>query len=309
MPKNKKYKAPKSTWEKIPQKTGKQTITRESRIIRIRRLMRLGAISFGTGSLVLGLSLLGYYIVNTPKALALDDVASSFVELDIETDGVLPPSWIEYRMALEENLGLLQIDMTTVKSALESYPQIKEASIEREFPSKLHVRVRERMPFFRIKVKDEIGESQIYMVDEDGFVFKNIRFPDQTIDHLPFIAGVDLHRKDSGYHQIDSVPCLAELYKVACSEYPELAREWSILFADRLIMAKNFTEGYIRVHSRSVPEILFSPKDFAQQLEKLDYILDSRGGASVSFVSRVNLSVLDQPTVEFANHSYPNNSY
>lgn len=277
--------------------------------MRIRRLLRLSAISLGTGSLVLGLSLLGYYFVNTPPKQALHDVASSFVEIEIETDGVLPPSWIEYRMALENNLGLLQIDMTSVKSALESYPQIKEASVEREFPSKLHVRVRERMPVFRIKVKDEIGESQIYMVDEEGFVFKNIRFPDQAINHLPFIAGVDLQRNDSGYHPITSVPCLAELYKVACSEYPELAREWSILFADRLIRGKNFTKGYIRVHSLSVPEILFSPKQFADQLEKLDYILDSQGGPSVSFVSRVNLSVLDQPTVEFASPSYPNNSY
>ena len=270
--------------------------------MRIRRLLRLCAISLGTGSLVLGLSLLGYYFVNTPKAQALHDVASSFVELEIQTDGVLPPSWIEYRMALEKNLGLLQIDMTSVKSALESYPQIKEASIEREFPSKLHVRVRERMPIFRIKVKDEIGESQIYMVDEEGFVFKNIRFPDQAINHLPFIAGVGLHRNDSGYHPISSVPRLAELYKVACSEYPELAREWSILYADRLIMAKNFTKGYIRVRSQSVPELLFGPKHFSDQLEKLDYILDSRGGPSVSSVSRVNLSILDQPIVEFTSH-------
>jgi len=308
MPKTKNDNSPKSTWKEIPQNAGKKAITKESRTMRMRRITRLIGISLGTGSLVLGISLLGYYFVCTPKALALHDIASSFVEIEIETDGVLPPSWIEYRMALEENLGLLQIDMTVVKSALESYPQIKEASIEREFPSKLHVRVRERLPVFRIKVKDEIGQSQIYLVDEEGFVFKNIRFPDQVINHLPFIAGVDLHRSDSGYHPIVSVPCLAELYKVACSEYPELAREWSILFADRLIMAKNFTEGYIRVYSRSVPEILFSPKYFVEQLEKLDYILDSRSGSSVSFVSRVNLSVLDQPTVEFASHSYPKHS-
>ena len=309
MPRKKKTSALKTTWKKIPQRAGKQTITRESRIIRMRRLVKFATVSLGTGSLVLALSLLGYYFAKTPKAQALHDAASSFVELEIQTDGVLPPAWIEYRMALSENLGLLQIDMTTVKDTLESYPQIKEASVEREFPSKLCVRVRERVPAFRMKLKQESGEYEIYMVDEEGHVFRNIRFPDYMTADLPFIAGVDLHQSNSGYHPIASVPQLAKLYQIAKEKYPDIARSWSILFADQLIMAQSFTEGYIRVQSRVVPEILFSPENFEKQLERLDYILDSQGQGSVSSVSRVNLSLLDQPTVEFAGHSYPNKSY
>ena len=63
------------------------------------------------------------------------------------------------------------------------------------------------------------------------------------------------------------------------------------------------------MRSRGIEEILFSPKNFENQLEKLQYILDIHGGPSVSSVSRVNLSLLDQPTVEFANNSYPNSFY
>jgi hypothetical protein len=309
MPRKKNTPTPKTTWKKIPQRAGKQTITRESRILRMRRLVKFATVSLGTGSLVLALALLGYYVAKTPKAQALHDAAASFVELDIQTDGVLPPAWIEYRMALAENLGLLQIDMTTVKETLESYPQIKEASIEREFPSKLCVRVRERVPAFRMKLKQESGESEIYLVDEEGYVFRNIRFPDQVTARLPFIAGVDLHQSTTGYHPIASVPLLAELYRTVSENYPDIARSWSVLFADQLIMAQSFTEGYIRVQSTVVPEILFRPENFAKQLERLDYILDSQGGVSVSSVSRVNLSLLDQPTVEFAKYSYPKTSY
>jgi hypothetical protein len=231
------------------------------------------------------------------------------VNLDIETDGVLPKSWIEFRMGLEQNLGLLQIDMSHLKGALERFPQIKDASIEREFPNTLCVRVHERFPVFRIKIKKENGDSQILLVDDDGFVFRNIKFQDSMINRLPFLAGVDLHSNGDGYHPINPVPCLAKLYHIARRDFPELAREWSIFYADQLIMAETFTKGYIRVRSRGVKEILFSPKNFAEQLEKLEYILESHGGPSVSSVSRVNLSLLNQPTVEFAHNTYPNSSY
>ncbi len=88
-----------------------------------------------------------------------------------------------------------------------------------------------------------------------------------------------------------------------------MARDWGIVFADQLIMAKSFTDGYIRVRARGIEEIVFGPEDFENQLEKLQYILDNHGGPSVSSVSRVNLSLSNQPTVEFANNSYPNSFY
>lgn len=306
MPRKKKVPIPRTSWKSIPQLAGKKSFTRESRIARMRRLIRLATISLGTGSLVLGLALLAYYVIHTPKSPALHAAAASFVKLEIETDGVLPPTWIQFRMGLEQNLGLLQIDMNALKSGLERFPQIKEASIVRRFPSTLRVKVRERFPIFRIRVKQENGESLILLVDEEGHVFRNIKFPDHMINRLPFLAGVELHKSNSGYHPIHSVPCLAELYHTAYKHHPDLVREWMVVFADQLIMAQTFTEGYIRVRSRTVNEILFRPGNFEKQLEKLEYILDSRTGPSVSSISRVNLSLLDQPTVEFARNTYPN---
>ena len=309
MPKKKKPTAPKTSWKKIPQRAGKQAITRESQIVRMRRLFRFATISLGTGCAVLGLSLLGYYIVKTPKAPAIHAAAASFINIDIETDGVLPKSWIEFRMGLEQNLGLMQIDMSELKSDITRFPQIKDVSIERQFPNTLNVKVHERYPVFRMKVKQENGKSEIMLVDDEGFVFRNIKFPESVVGRLPYLAGVNLHKSDRGYHPIDEVPCLAELLHVARTEFPELSRTWGAIFADQLIIAETFTQGYIRVISTGVKEILFSPKDFPEQLEKLEYILDSEGGPTVSSISRVNLSLLDQPTVEFAHNTYPNSFY
>ena len=273
--------------------------------MRMRRLFRLIIISLSTGSSVLGLSLLAYYFVNVPKAPAIHAAAASIVKVQIESDGVLPAPWIEFRMGLEQNLGLMQINMSKLKANLERFPQIKAASIERRFPNTLWVGVHERFPVFRIKAKDVDGVSTHLLVDEEGFVFRNIRFPDEMIDRLPYLAGVELHHTADGYLPIAGVPRLAELFHVAHTQFPDLARDWRVVFADQLIMAQSFTKGYIRVGSRTVKEILFSPENFEKQLEKLQYILDSQGGASVSSVSRVNLSLVDQPTVVFANNSYP----
>lgn len=309
MPKKKKPTRPKTSWKKIPQRAGKQAITRESQIVRMRKLFHFATISLGTGCAVLALSLLGYYIVNTPKAPTIHAAAASFINLDIETDGVLPKAWIEFRMGLEQNLGLMQVDMSDLKKSVERFPQIKDVSIERRFPNTLCVKVHERFPVFRIKAKQPNGVSEILLVDDEGFVFRNIKFPNSVVGRLPFLAGVNLHKSDIGYHSIDSVPLLSELLQVARTEYPDLSRGWEVIFADQLIMAETFTEGYIRVRSTGVNEILFSPENFPEQLEKLEYILDSEGGPTVSSVSRVNLSLLDQPTVEFANNSFPNSFY
>ena len=309
MPKKKTKTPPKTSWKKIPQRAGKQAITRESQIVRMRRLVRFTTISLGTGCAVLALSLLGYYIVKTPKAPTIHAAAASFINLEIETDGVLPKSWIEFRMGLEQNLGLMQIDLSELKESVERFPQIKDVSIERQFPNTLCIKVRERYPVFRVNAKLENGKSEILLVDDEGHIFRNIKFPNSLVGRLPYLAGVRLHKSDIGYHPIDSVPLLAELFHVARTEFPDLARDWGIIYADQLIMAQSFTEGYIRVYSKAVNEILFRPENFPEQLEKLEYILDSEGGASVSSVSRVNLSLLDQPTVEFANNTYPNSFY
>ncbi|MBH54675.1 MAG: hypothetical protein CMI18_10050 [Opitutaceae bacterium] len=305
MPRKNSSHSHRSSWKKIPQRAGKKPITRESKIMRLRRMVRFIIISLSTGSLVLGLSLLGYYYVNTRKAPAIHATAASFTNIEIETDGALPSPWIESRMGLEQNLGLMQIDMRALKAELERFPQIKEASIERRFPNTLWVGVHERFPVFRIKVKGSNAESQILLVDDAGFVFRNIRFPDHMINDLPFLAGVKLYDTEKGYLPIAGVSRLAELFHIARREFPKLAENWIIVFADQLIMADSFTEGYIRVRSKSVKEILFSPKEFRKQLEKLQYILDSQGGSSVSSMTRVNLSLIDQPTVVFANNSYP----
>ncbi len=310
MPKKKKISQPvRTSWKKIPQKAGKQSVTKESQLVKFRRWMRIIGFSFGSCTLVLGASLGGYYLFNTPASTAFNAGAESPVEVEIQTDGFLPESWIELRLDLDHTLGLMQIDMRDLKANLEKYPQIANASVERRFPNMLRVMVRERYPVFRMKVKGTDGRYSILLVDEEGHVFENINCPEHLLRRIPFLAGVVLHRTLDGYQQIDGVKTLANLIHIAKRLYPDLSRDWMLVLADQLILAETFTHGYIRVRSKTIEEILFAPKDFEKQLERLKYILDSHAGSSVSYVSRVNLSLLDQPTVEFTRRSSTNRHY
>lgn len=281
-------------------------VTMESQKVGVRRWGRIFGFGIGTCVLVLGLPLGGYYLFNTSSSIASKVQVESPVEVEIQTGRFLPESWIESRLDLDPTLGLMQIDLFEIKANLEKYSEIKSASIERHFPNVLRVSVQERYPVFRLKVSGRNGQHSIILVDEEGHVFENINCPQHLLRRIPFLGGVVLHAAPHGYRPIEGVPILAELTKTAKTLYPDLSRDWVLILADQLIMAQTFIEGYIRVRSRSIGEILFAPKHFEKQLEKLKYILDNHEGQSGYSLSRVNLSLLDQPTVEYSRLSTAN---
>ncbi len=258
--------------------------------------------SFGTGIAVLSISFFGYYLATDEEDPILDLEMLSHTQLVISTDGVLTELWVDYRAAVDNDLNLMQIDINEVKVRLERHPQIKSATVKRVFPDLLTISIKERVPMFRMKIKTTTGVSKVVLIDEAGTIFENVAFSDKVLRRLPYVAGVNVHMNDEGYYPIETIPVLAELMKVAWQKYPNIARGWSVIYADDLIMAHSFTEGYIRVRSRAVKEVLFAPENFVRQLDRLDYILDNHSVPNVTSISRVNLSLVDQPTVEFANN-------
>ncbi len=271
--------------------------------MKVRRWGRVIGFSIGTCALVLGLPLGGYYLFHKSSSIVAKVQVESPVQVEIQTGRFLPESWIESRLDLDPGLGLMQIDLLEVKANLEKYPEIKSASVERHFPNVLRVGVQERYPFFRLKVSGNNGGYSILLMDEEGNVFENINCPQHLLRRIPFLGGIVLHPTPFGYRPIEGAKILAHLVKTANDLYPDLSRDWVLILADQLIMAQTFTQGYIRVRSRTIEEILFAPKQFDKQLERLNYILDNHADQTEKSLSRVNLSLLNQPTVEYSQLS------
>ncbi len=273
--------------------------------MKVRRWGRIFGFGLGTCALVLGLPLGGYFLFQNSSSIVATVPEGSPVQVEIQTGRFLPESWIESRLDLDPAQGLMQIDLLDVKANLEKYPEVKRASVERHFPNVLRVSVQERYPFFRLKVSGSNGSYNILLVDEEGHVFKNINCPQHLLRRIPFLGGIILHPTPFGYRPVEGATILADLVKTANDLYPDLSRDWVLILADQLIMAQTFTEGYIRVRSRTIEEILFAPKQFDKQLERLNYILDNHAGKSDKSLARVNLSLLNQPTVEYSRVSAP----
>lgn len=293
------------SWKRIPQKAGRSSNS-TAKVSMGRRLMQLMRFAGITAAVSVGLFAVGvggyflYTVVMSPKPCATGD---HLVELEVTSNGVLPDHWIEYRLKLDPEAGLMQFDLKELSARLESIPQIRTAEVQRVFPNTLKVDVKERYPIFRMKVKDANGDARLLLVDSEGYVFENVRFPKTFVSSLPYLAGVELRQGESGYKPLDCMGPLVSLLKTAREKHPDLCRDWAVVHADQLIMARSFVEGYIRIQTKDVPEILFAPENYARQLENLEYILDNHEGGSVKSISRVNLSLINQPTVEFARNT------
>jgi len=290
------------SWKRIPQKAGRSTSSaaKVSWGRRLLQLMRFSGISVGVCLVLFALAFGGYFLYSTvtsPKSIAPGE---SLVDLEITSNGVLPDYWIEYRLKLDSQAGLMQFDLKELAARLEQCPQIRKAEVQRIFPNTLRVEVKERYPVLRMKVKDANGDARLFLVDSEGCVFENVRFPKSFVSSLPYLAGVELRQGEYGYKPLDCMEPLVSLMKTARETQPDIYKDWTVVHADQLIMARSFTEGYIRIQSRDVPEILFAPENYVRQLQNLEYILDNHEGASVRSISRINLSLLNQPTVEFA---------
>jgi len=311
MPKKKAKDAPKKTarresgsWKSIPQKAGRSKASPKLSVWRrLAMTLRFAGIVGGVALMIGCLGLGGYFLYSRASNPVEQYDGERQVQLVINTNGVLPKHWIDYRLELEPQLGLMQLDLAELRMRLESYPQVRKADVERVFPNTLKVTVEERYPVLRMKVKDASGNPHLLLVDSEGHVFENVRFPRHIITELPYLAGVELRQGEGGYQRLDCMQPLVDLIRVARSEYPAIYRDWAVIHANQLIMARSFVEGYIRIQTSDIEEILFAPENYARQLENLEYILDNQEGDSVRSISRVNLSLINQPTVEFARNT------
>jgi len=93
-----------------------------------------------------------------------------------------------------EGKSILFADTGKAKERLLQVALIKDLSIERQWPGKMVIRVKERQPWGYWRVKE-----QIYVIDDEGFVLDN----DQPAEDAPTIAQLDSERRWLPGEQVD----------------------------------------------------------------------------------------------------------
>ncbi|MFK7866105.1 MAG: cell division protein FtsQ/DivIB [Alphaproteobacteria bacterium] len=113
-------------------------------------------------------------------------------------------------ITLTNGTPLFWIDLEHTKQELLQIDWIKQASIKRQWPNKLHITIQERQPYAIWQ-----HQRQFFLVDPDGVAF--IRQPSQGFSDLPLVIGQSANvRADEVYPLLDQLsPYLRDQFQAA----------------------------------------------------------------------------------------------
>ncbi len=215
-------------------------------------------------------------------------------EVVLLTDGVLTKSWVLDRLGLPEGIALMAVDLERARLALESEGQVRNAVVSRDFPATLVVTLEERVPVLRALVPAENARREALFVARDGTIYRGFNYDAAMVASLPWVDGVRLSRRGSGFLPLEGIDRVSELLLAAQADAPHLAatfRVVSLAESPRLV-----------VRTEAVRELVFEAGNHRRQLARLDYILDhfARSGTPAGGLARIDLSIPSQVAVRLA---------
>jgi hypothetical protein len=229
------------------------------------------------------------------KAIPVKDVV-------LVTDGVLDRerSWIGSILLLPKEASLMELDLQKLRERLLAHPQVRTATLTRNFPDTLAVTISERSPVARIKAAFVDGSHQELLVARDGVVFPGTGFDPSMVGTLPWLEGFTLTRQGGGFLPIGGMDVVAELLAKAKLEAEERYNTWEVVSLGRLQ-----SDGEIEVRTQGGTKIIFGTReDYFPQLARLDLLLDTAAKAQPEKqLGEINLSLGAQVAVTPANPS------
>lgn len=246
----------------------------------------------------------GYWLwlkaADNKEPIGITAPAQPLERILFQTDGSLPDQWLSRTVDLKMGLNLTLIDIYDVKERLEAVGQVRSATVERVFPNALRITVRERVPILRLVVQSKDGTVQQQIVADDGSVYEGIGYTRRALRRLPYLQPF-LHG-DGNYRPLLGIPRLAELLRLSQREYPTLWQMWEVVSLEHYSGDSRLPGQVIELRTKLVPRILFGAnKDFALQLNRLDYILKKIEANGNPSVERIDLSLRGLAAVQFSS--------
>ena len=282
------------SWRDIPQQVKPRAMSREGR----RRLV-FGTLRAVIMVLVVGGLCWGAWGVSAAlrddSAISSDAAKSERVRnLVLVTDGVLDRNWLVRTLAIPQNASLMGLDLIQLRSKVMADSQVVSASVTRDFPGTITVRVSERSPVVRLMNPGEGGSQHEYLVSRDGVAFEGTGFDPAMIASLPWLDGVSLIRNGASIAPIQGMPAVSDLLSSAKLEAENLYRTWQVVSIGRLA-----TDGEIEIHSKEGMKVIFGTNEnFLRQIARLDLLIDSSSDPTRP-LSQVDLSLGPQVPVAY----------
>ncbi|MDE3221279.1 MAG: FtsQ-type POTRA domain-containing protein [Nitrospirota bacterium] len=160
-------------------------VSYEQQQARRERLVSRGRRALRVGKWIVGLAVLAWGLTMVTREMG--PVLQQWLEIrEVEVEGihhVTKPEVLE-RLVLKPGMGLHQVSTVFLAERVRTHAWIKEATVERRPPHRLHVTVLERMPAAIIRT----GVDH-WLSDENGYLLAKLgRQDDQT---LPLLTGLE----------------------------------------------------------------------------------------------------------------------
>ncbi len=296
--KKQKSEADAPTWRAIRQKGVKRS---SSVAARKRRWARLGRWSGIILLALLAVAGVGYAVYFSGQHFASVDAMpkkSLLRQVDFSSNGVLDRNWLERNHPLPGDIAALDFDVFAFKQKLEEFGQIEQAEVSISLPSTLIVRVREREPVLRARVRDPQGQVQVVLIATDGTVYAGEQYPAETLRRLPGLTGARMQWDRDGIRPVPGMDLVATLLRKARDLTPELYADWQLVSFERFSGDSNAPEALIYIKSGFIERIVFAPHSFEPQLRKLNEVVMIAKEQQSRGLRKVDLSFGDQAIVQ-----------
>lgn len=285
-------------WSDIPQTGGRRATTK---VAVKRKWTRIGKY-VGMGVLICSLcGVLIYASVSASRDVNALEPVTLLESVSFRSDGVLTGDWLSGVLKVEQGLDMNKLDIASIRGLIEAQGQIKSAMVERRLPNGLIIEVRERTPLMRARAQLSADKIVTLIIASDGTVYQGAMYPAGTIRALPYVSDVVIKRKSggAGFESLGDISKVAELLDMARSRFPSLYREFKSVSLAR-IRSGTGAMGFIDVGSRTLGTLVFSTRDFEDQLRRLESLV-AQGVATGSRtpLKRIDLSIPGQGIVEY----------
>ena len=216
------------------------------------------------------------------------------------TDGVLTSSWLEDTIGSQIGMPVMEIDIFALKAVLEDHAQVKDASIERSFPSDLRIDISERKPVMRLVTANADGKRRLRLVARDGVVYQGVGYSMSALKQLPYLQ--PHQHADGSYFPLLGIEPVVELLDLVRDTQPELFDSWQVVSLQHYNGRTGLPGQVIEIRSKTVPKIVFGvSKDFALQLDRLMYLLEYFKKNGDPSLKRIDLSLRGAAAVQLSS--------
>lgn len=214
------------------------------------------------------------------------------------SDGVLSCQWLGSEIRIPKDTALMEIDIYAIKQKLDSIGQVQFATVEREFPDRLNIKIKERVPILRINLANSRGHFENRIVARDGTIYKGIGYSEPTLKRLPYL--IPYPHTGTAIQPVRGIETVAQLMEITSETQSWFFESWKVVDLSNYSGDNDLPGQVIKVNTSLIPSIIFGTnKNFDQQLGRLGMILSYLQGQNYLNVQRIDLSTEDDAIVQF----------